>query len=309
LVSRATLRTPPALGQYPKEALTVARITYSSDERKARLESAHAELTKAVAAISTSDDWKAFLEFAHKMHAYSAQNRMWLFQQAMMRGWDDLGYVAGFRAWLALGRHVRKGEHGLSVLAPVRVKIIGEDGFESWIVRGFKVEHVFAARQTDGEGAIPEPIRPKLLTGEGPAGAWNALSDLVAARGFTVERAALYPANGQTSFTTRRVTVADRLDEAAAVKTLAHELAHIMLHSPDQIDYHADRERAEAEAESTAYLVCSELGLASDSYSFPYVASWAKGDTKLVTATADRVLASADEIIAALDQAQAHVAA
>jgi hypothetical protein len=287
----------------------MTRITYSPQERKARLESAHAELTAAVEAIATSDDWRAFLEFARKLHSYSAQNRMWLFQQAILRGWDDLGHVAGFRTWLVLGRYVRKGEHGFSVLAPVRVKVTAEDGSEGWVVRGFKVEHVFAARQTDGEGEIPEPIRPKLLIGQGPAGAWAGLSDLVASHGFTVERADLYPANGQTSFTTKVVTVADRLDEAAAVKTLAHELAHIMLHSPDQVDYYTNRYLWEVQAESVAYLVASELGLASDSYSFPYVASWAKGDMKVVTETADRVLACADEIVAALDQAQARVAA
>ena len=55
--------------------------------------------------------------------------------------------------------------------------------------------------------------------------------------------------------------------------------------------------------------MCAELGLPSDSYSFPYVASWAKGDTKVVTATADRVLACAGEIIAALDQVRGLVSA
>jgi len=47
---------------------------YSPEERKARLESAHAELTSAVQAIATSNDWRAFLEFARKLHTYSAQN-------------------------------------------------------------------------------------------------------------------------------------------------------------------------------------------------------------------------------------------
>ena len=161
----------------------MARLTHTPDERKARMDAAHAELTAAVEAISSSDDWRAFLDFARKLHSYSAQNRMWLFQQAMMRGWDDLGHVAGFRTWLTLGRYVRKGEHGLAVLAPVRMKLTADDGSESWAVRGFKVEHVFAACQTDGDGEIPEPIRPTLLTGEGPRGAWDALAQLVEARG------------------------------------------------------------------------------------------------------------------------------
>jgi antirestriction protein ArdC len=273
------------------------KTSYTPEERKARMDAAHAEMVTAVEAISSSEDWRAFLDFAAKLHSYSACNRMWLFQQAMLRGWDDLGHVAGFRTWLSLGRHVRKGEHGLAVLAPVRVKITADDGSESWAVRGFKIEHVFAACQTDGDGDIPEPIRPTLLTGEGPCGAWDALAQLVEARGFTIERAPLFPANGTTSMTTHTVTVADRLDDAGAVKTLAHELAHVILHSDPSCDYHANRGRCEVEAESVAYLVCRELGLETDAYSFPYVATWASGEVKVVTAAADRALRCAQEIL------------
>jgi antirestriction protein ArdC len=271
------------------------------------MEAAHAELTAAVEAITTGEQWAAFLDFARKLHAYSAGNRMWLFEQAMMRGWDDLGYVAGYRTWLELGRHVRKGEHGLRVLAPCRVKVRDEaTGEERWAVRGFTVATVFAACQTDGDGPIPEPLVPSLLTGDGPAGAWEALSALVEARGFTVRRAELFPANGSTSFATRVVTIADRLEPAAAVKTLAHELAHVILHAG--VDYLAERGRFEVEAESVAYLVCRELGLSTDSYSFPYTATWA-GSVKVVTETAETALRTAGETLAALVPAGELVAA
>ncbi len=59
------------------------RITYSPDERKARMDTAHAQMVAAVEAISSSDDWRAFLDFAAKLRTYSAQNRMWLFQQSL----------------------------------------------------------------------------------------------------------------------------------------------------------------------------------------------------------------------------------
>ena len=286
----------------------MARITYTPDERKARMDAAHAEMVAAVESISSSDDWWAFLDFASKLHSYSAGNRMWLFQQAMMREWDDLGHVAGFRTWLSLGRYVRKGEHGLSVLAPVRVKVADDDG-ERYIVRGFKVEHVFAVCQTDGDGDIPEPIRPTLLAGEGPEGAWDALAAMVESHGFTITRTALFPANGTTSFASKVVTVADRLDGAAAVKTLAHELAHVMLHADPLLDYHGNRGRCEVEAESTAYLVCRELGLETDAYTFPYVATWAGGAVKVVTAAADAALKCAGEIVEALEMTRELVAA
>ena len=276
----------------------MARVIYSPEERKARMDVAHAEMVAAVESISSSDDWRAFLDFAAKLHSYSAGNRIWLFQQAMQRGWDDLGHVAGFRTWLSLGRHVRKGEHGLRVLAPCRVKVT-KDGEERWVVRGFKVETVFAACQTDGDGEIPAPIRPKLLTGEEPRFAFEALTRLVGARGFQVERGALFPANGSTSFASKTVTVSDRLEDAAAVKTLAHELAHVILH--ERVDYHTNRGRCEVEAESVAYLVCDALGLETNQYSFPYVATWSGGEVKAVTAAAEVAIRCAAEIVESIE--------
>jgi len=190
------------------------------------------------------------------------------------------------------------------VLAPIRFKSTDEDGNDHFGVRGFTVESVFAARQTEGEGEVPERIRPQLLTGEGPAGAWLALSALVVAEGFTVTLADdLGGANGITQFETHQVKVLSTLDEAQQVKTLAHELAHVLLHAPEAIDYGANRGRCEAEAESTAFLVCSELGIVSDAYSFAYVASWSKGDSKIVTAAADKAVKCANKIVEALEVA------
>ena len=209
------------------------------------------------------------------------------------------GTSQGFRPGLSLHRYVRKGEKSLKVLAPVRVKVTDDDG-EHFAIRGFKVESVFAACQTDGEGEIPEPMRPELLNGAGPDGAWSALASIVAAQGFKLERGSLFPANGTTSFDTRSVLVADRLEDAAAVKTLAHELAHVLLH--EHADYHQNRARCEVEAESVAYLVCRELGLETDQYTFPYVATWAGGDVKIVTQAADVALKCAAQILEGFDR-------
>jgi antirestriction protein ArdC len=293
----------------------MAKVSYTAEQRKARLDAAHAELTIAVEAISTSDEWRAFLDFSRQLPSYSGRNRMWLFQQAYEREWVDdegspiLGAVAGYRTWLKLGRQVRKGEHGLKVLAPAKYKVRDEEtGEESWRLRGFTVDTVFAERQTDGD-ELPERISPTLLEGAGPDGAWYALEQLATARGFEAKRAALFPENGTTSFASHVVIVADRLDEAAAVKTLAHELGHVLMHDMPLCDYHANRGRCEVEAESVAYLVCRELGLETDAYSFAYVATWAGGETKVVADAADKVLKCAREILEAHELASQLVAA
>ena len=104
------------------------------------------------------------------------------------------------------------------------------------------------------------------------------------------------------------VTIADRLDEAAAVKTLAHELAHVLLHCGPTFAYIANRGRYECEAESVAYMVCDALGVASDAYSFGYVAHWSGGDPKVVEKAAERAMTCAREILADLSEQASEVA-
>ena len=118
--------------------------------------------------------------------------------------------VAGYRAWQEMGRQVRKGEHGITILAPIkrRVTAEGESGesateAEAVTVRqisGFTTTTVFDISQTDGE-PIPERPRPKLLTGAGPRWLWEALEAQVTAAGYPVELVGpdkLGPANGRT---------------------------------------------------------------------------------------------------------------
>ncbi|HET9772655.1 MAG TPA: ImmA/IrrE family metallo-endopeptidase, partial [Acidimicrobiia bacterium] len=140
---------------------------------------------------------------------------------------------------------------------------------------------------------VQPPQRPQLLDGEAPAGLWDTLAGQVAAAGFTLTRSEIANgANGVTNFALRTVTVAPHLSPAQAAKTLAHELAHVSMHTGTE--YAAGcRGRAEIEAESVAYIVCSTAGLHSAGYSFGYVAHWAGGDMKAIKETADRVISTA----------------
>ena len=81
------------------------------------------------------------------------------------------------------------------------------------------------------------------------------------------------------------------------MKTMVHELAHVMLHQ-----HEPDRARAEIEAESVAYVVCQHFGLETSEYSLGYVASWAGDDPSRVKATADNVVRTANKIVYGIEQ-------
>jgi hypothetical protein len=59
----------------------------------------------------------AYLNVTARFHKYSWTNCLLI---AMQR--PDTTHVAGFRAWLGFGRHVRKGEKGIAILAPIICK-------------------------------------------------------------------------------------------------------------------------------------------------------------------------------------------
>jgi hypothetical protein len=130
------------------------------------------------------------------------------------------------------------------------------------------------------------------------------LAGLVADHGFRLERGDCGGANGVTSFGERLVRVRDDVDDAQAVKTLAHELGHVLLTDPSDVIGFVDcRGLREVEAESVAFMVTAAHGLDSSQYTFNYVTGWASQASgtlttdQVVRATGERVIAAVDQIL------------
>jgi hypothetical protein len=177
---------------------------------------------------------------------------------------------------------------------------------------GLRPAYVWDVSQTDGD-PIPEPPRPRLLEGRAPEGLWDGLARQIEARGFSLKHVpdarTISGANGLTDYLTHEVSVRSDMDDAAQVKTLAHELGHVLLHGPDNPDAALHRGIAEVEAESVALMIGAAHGLDTASYTVPYVSSRAssvadKTPTEVVQATADRVRGTAVSILDTLDTEQ-----
>ena len=69
----------------------------------------------------------------------------------------------------------------------------------------------------------------------------------------------------------------------------------VCLHDTSRIT--TDRDLAEIEAESVAFVVCNALGVDTASYSLAYVAGWSGSDLDVVRSTADRVVGAARRIL------------
>jgi antirestriction protein ArdC len=273
-----------------------------------RLAAIHRQLLDQVAALTSSQQWRAMLAVAARFHTYSPNNVLLIAAQR-----PEATRVAGYRAWTQLGRQVRKGERGIAILAPVLRRgdpnrpdtaqpPAGQDTERSKVLGGFRVTHVFDISQTDGPDR-PD-LAPTLLVGATPLGLWSDLYDQVKTAGYTIDYADLGAANGRTDFTDHTVLLHTSRSGAQLTKTLAHELAHITLHAPDVRPDGMTRDTAEVEAESVAYVITAAHGLSAEDYSVPYVTGWAGGDTAQIAQTATRVLATARTILRAAPPAQ-----
>lgn len=272
-----------------------------------RLDALHSQLLEQVERLTSSEVWKTTLQVAARFHTYSPNNVLLIAAQR-----PAATRVAGYRAWAQLGRQVRKGEHGIAILAPVlrraeqdapsctdgsQPRASAEEVTTRRVLSGFRVTHVFDVAQTDGPD-LPD-LRPALLEGASPLGLWSDLFDQVEAAGYDIGYADLGEANGCTDFTERTVVLHTGRSGAQLTKTLAHELGHITLHAPDLRPEGMTRDVAEIEAESVAYVVTAAHGLFADDYSVPYVTGWSGGDLDRVAASATRVLATARTILRA----------
>lgn len=253
-----------------------------------RIDGSLDELAKAIDEVRASDEFCRFLDVQARFHRYSWHNTMLIASQR-----PDASQVAGFQSWKKLGRHVRKGERGISIFAPCRFQRTSEeaDGTKR-PVDGiyFKVVHVFDVAQTEGK-PLPSVDVPDV---DAAADALLAsLRQVATDRGIVVNFTELRPGHFGTS-KGGSIDIAKGHPTGQQAKTLAHELAHEALHKANRANL--TRSIAELEAESVAYVVCRHFGLDVEVRASRYIALWG-GDSKALRESLERIATTARTII------------
>ena len=236
-----------------------------------------------------SDQFKSFLDTMSKFHNYSLNNIHLLKMQN-----PNVTQVASFNKWKTdFDRTVKKGAKALKVWVPYQVKTkIPENQKElnfspsenemdqkEITVTRFKLGNVFDVSQTEGK-ELPKAIHE--LTGS-----VKDYEDLYrAAKAVSMDNQV--PINfeeikrentrGYYSPSENRIVISKKLKgEEHILKTIFHEMAHADLHKGTNAQYGDDQYRKqELQAESVAYVVASHFGFDTSSYSFGYLAIWAK---------------------------------
>jgi len=225
--------------------------------------------------VQQTDEYRKYLDTVSRFHRYSIANTMLIWMQR-----PDATRVAGFHTWLTLGRHVRKGEKGIRIFAPMHygrtVAAIDEETEESEEREigqlRFHAVSVFDISQTDGADIAQPPV--SLLSGD-DSGLWQRLAIIAQDEQLTIDRKPGRGggANGWYNRTARGIWIGPDLTPLMAAKTLCHEIAH---HYAEHID---SRQEHETIAESVAYIVLGHYGIDAGDYSFGYLACWTDAAT------------------------------
>lgn len=286
--------------------MTPAQREAAREARTAKVEQMQTDLAAAVEALTESGQWQRWLDHLASFHRYSFNNTMLILVQC-----PHATQVAGFKAWQAKGRQVRKAEKAIRIFGkPFRLvsdtdETTGEKTRKA-IPCPPPVVSVFDISQTDPIEGVDQPAIPVAqLEGQDHAALYARTAAWITSQGWTVTREEIPgTTNGFCTVDgTKRIVVEATLSDAHAAKTLIHETAHAILHTDDTGKLTTDPDQAtrELEAESVAYVVAGLHDLDTSDYSVGYVASWSDGQTELIKATAVRVLEAVHRIADALD--------
>ena len=258
---------------------------------ESKLDTIMKALEEGVEKVLTSEQYQMYLQTMAKFHNYSFNNTLLI---AMQR--PDATLLAGYQTWQKkFHRHVKRGEKGIKIIAPVPVKekrqvekideetqeiVIGIDGQPETetverILPRFRVTTVFDVSQTEGE-----PL-PTLEVNE-------LVGDVFIYEDFMKGLEEISPvpfqfqeidsgAKGYYSNAEKLVAIQTGMSQAQTMKTAVHETAHAIFHDRDVMEENGitkDRMTKEVESESVAYVVCNHFGLDTSDYSFNYVAGW-----------------------------------
>jgi antirestriction protein ArdC len=235
-----------------------------------------------------SETLTQYLAAIGRFHRYSLRNVMLIASQK-----PAATHVAGFHTWHKLGRFVKKGEKGILILAPiVRRKNESKDqndADESSTAVGFRAAYVFDITQTDGHEF------PAIASVNGdPREYRERLAKFVAEQGIALEYSQdIAPARGTSAG--GKIALLPGQSAAEEFATLAHELAHEMMHRDERRSSTSKRIR-ETEAEAVAFVVCSAIGLETGSAAQDYIGLYG-GDAKLLSESLEYVQRTATQIL------------
>lgn len=225
-------------------------------------------------------------------HTYSLGNQWLAACQLAARG-IPLAPIASFNRWKELGRHVVKGAKAIELCMPVTRKRTEEkaDGTTEdhrWTAFIYR-RNWFVLSQTEG-AAYEAPAPP----------AWDRTRAMAA---LDIAEVPFDHLDGNCQGFARRREIAVSPVAANPLKTLFHELAHVLIGHTSETEM-ADNDRTprdirEVEAEATAMLCCAALNLPGLEDSRGYIQHWYGSGQPIPDASARRILRAADQILKA----------
>ena len=238
------------------------RVNIMADKptNRERLQEITAGIEQGIKELFESEKYMRYLSVMSKFHRYSVNNTMLIYMQK-----PEATLVAGFNKWKnQFARHVKKGEHGITIIAPTPYKkkteemkrdpdthapILDTDGKavmeEKEIeIPMFRPVKVFDVSQTDGK---PLPELSSSLSGTVPH--YEAFLE-------ALRRSAPVPiefepmaanTDGYFSPDRQRIAIREGMSEVQTVSATVHEIAHSKLHNQKKIQIDNDEQYQEVE--------------------------------------------------------------
>ena len=227
------------------------RVNIMADKptNRERLQEITAGIEQGIKELFESEKYMRYLSVMSKFHRYSVNNTMLIYMQK-----PEATLVAGFNKWKnQFARHVKKGEHGITIIAPTPYKkkieemkrdpdthapILDADGKavmeEKEIeIPMFRPVKVFDVSQTDGK---PLPELASSLSGTVPH--YEAfLEALRRSAPVPIEFEAMAAnMDGYFSPDRQRIAIRKGMSEVQTVSAAVHEVAHSKLHDPKKYE-------------------------------------------------------------------------
>lgn len=278
--------------------------TLSDSQRSERRTADRERLERAARELLTSDGWQHWVKVrsTNGLARYSFHNHLLI---ALQR--PDATYVAGFRAFLALNRCVRKGERGIRILAPMTVRADRDNDTRSDEKTRrrtvFRAVSVFDVSQTEPlPDAEPVPLSPPSapVDGDSHAHLVQPLEVLAREIGYSVQlRVIDGSADGWCDTTARQIVINSAMPVNGQVRVLVHEIAHAL--GIGYRDY--GREQAEVLVDTITHIVCGSVGLDITQSTVPYIAGWGEnGGLDALRGYAERIDETARRIEMAISE-------